>query len=85
MSILKRVAAIFAGALLLIMLGTGDGARAASRPTVADFMAKVGWTPPEIAIAGKGDWARHHWGRAAWVLPLAAGNNVSDAQWWGWG
>ncbi len=52
---LKRVEPIFSGALLLIMLGTGDGARAASRPTVADFMAEVGWTPAEIAAAVKGE------------------------------
>jgi hypothetical protein len=54
MSLLKRIAPIFGGALLLIMLGPRKGALAASRPTVADFMAKAGWTPAEIATAVKG-------------------------------
>jgi hypothetical protein len=55
MSLLKRVVPIFPSALLLIMLGNRDGARAGSRPTVAEFMAKEGWTPVEIAAAVRGE------------------------------
>lgn len=51
----KRVGPIVAGGWLLILLGAGDGVRAASRPTVPDFMAKMGWTAADIATAAKGE------------------------------
>lgn len=53
-SLVKAMAVAFGGAAFSIMLTAGDGAHAASRPTVAEFMAKMGWSPDEIDKVVKG-------------------------------
>jgi sulfur carrier protein ThiS len=51
----KRIPLALVSAALLVGRDLGGGARAASRPTVAEFMAKVGFGPTEIATATKGE------------------------------